>query len=140
MKVLVDTSVWSLMLRRDPASLNAAEREIVRDLQEIVRDGRAEILGPIRQELLSGVKSDKQFNALKDKLAVFNDVQLTTTDYENAAKASNRCTTAGVATGSIDVLICATALDRQWQVFSCDKGFLQFQKVLKFQMRSSAIN
>jgi hypothetical protein len=139
-KVLVDTSVWSLMLRRDPASLNVTERDIVRDLQDIVNDGRAQIIGPIRQELLSGVKSDKQFVVLKQKLSVFDDVELATRDYENAAIASNRCTRAGVATGSIDVLICATALDRQWQVFSSDKGFLQFQKVLKFQMFGNAIN
>lgn len=137
MKVLVDTSVWSLMLRRDPATLNTAEREIVRDLQDVVNDGRVLILGPIRQELLSGVKSDKQFAALKQKLSAFDDSELATRDYENAAIAANLCTRAGVATGSIDVLICATALDRQWRVFSCDKGFLHFQKVLKFQMHRS---
>jgi predicted nucleic acid-binding protein len=139
-RVLVDTSIWSLMLRRDPASLNLTEREIMRDLQDIVNDGRAQIIGPIRQELLSGVKSDKQFAALKQKLSVFDDVELATRDYENAAIAANQCTRAGVATGTVDVLICATALDRQWQVFSCDKGFLQFQKVLRFQMYGDAIN
>ena len=140
MKVLVDTSVWSLMLRRDPVSLSVIERNIVRDLQDIVDDGRAQILGPIRQELLSGVKSDRQFAVLKQKLSVFDDAELTTRDYENAAMAANRCTRAGVATGSIDVLICATALDRQWQVFSSDKGFLQFQKVLQFHIFGHAIN
>ena len=140
MKVLVDTSVWSLMLRRDSTSLSPAEREIVRELQDIVSDGRAQIIGPIRQELLSGVKSDKQFAALKEKLSVFDDAELTTRDYENAAVASNRCTRAGVASTSIDVLICATALDRQWQVFTSDKGFLQYQKVLGFQMFGTRIN
>ena len=140
MKVLVDTSVWSLMLRRDPVSLSVIERNIVRDLQDIVDDGRAQILGAIRQELLSGVKSDRQFAVLKQKLSVFDDAELTTRDYENAAMAANRCTRAGVATGSIDVLICATALDRQWQVFSSDKGFLQFQKVLQFHIFGHAIN
>jgi predicted nucleic acid-binding protein len=139
-KVLVDTSVWSLMLRRDPSSLSAAEQGIVRDLEDIVDDGRAQIIGPIRQEILSGVKSDKQFAALKEKLLIFDDAELTTRDYENAAAAANRCTKAGVATTSIDVLICSTALDRQWQVFTCDKGFSQFQKVLKFQVFGTLIN
>ena len=132
MKVLVDTSVWSLMLRRDPANLNGAEKKIVRELQDIVNDGRAQIIGPIRQELLSGIKSDRQYEALRQKLAVFDDAKLTTRDYEGAATAANLCSTAGVPTSSIDVLICAVALDRQWPILTTDKGFVHFQKVLKF--------
>ena len=139
MKVLVDTSVWSLMLRRDPSTLSSAEREIVRELQDIVSDGRASIIGAIRQELLSGVKFDRQFEALKDKLSLFDDVELTTEDSESAAAASNLCTRAGVATSSIDVLICAIARDRDWTIFTSDKGFLQFQKVLKFQLHKRSI-
>jgi predicted nucleic acid-binding protein len=133
LKVLVDTSVWSLMLRRDPANLNGVEKKIVRELQDIVNDGRAQIIGPIRQELLSGIKSDRQYAALRQKLAVFDDTELTTRDYEGAATAANFCSTAGVPTSSIDVLICAVALDRQWPILTTDKGFVQFQKVLKFQ-------
>ena len=140
MKVLVDTSVWSLMLRRNLASLNTAERVLVRDLHDIVNDGRAKIIGPIRQELLSGIKTEKQFVALKEKLSLFDDVELTTRDYENAAASTNQCTRVGVATGSIDVLICAVALERQWQVFTCDKAFSQFQKVLKFKLYGRAVN
>src|ERR1700743_245882 len=109
MKVLVDTSVWSLMLRREAASLNSHEAELVLELKDVVNDGRAKIIGPIRQELLSGVKSEKQYQELKAKLSAFDDEELCTHDYENAAAAANRCTTAGVATTSIDVLICAVA-------------------------------
>ncbi len=140
MKVLIDTSVWSLMLRRNPVSLNADERELVRALHDIVNDGRAKIIGPIRQELLSGIKTEKQFAALKEKLSLFDDVELTTSDYENAASGANQCTRVGVATGSIDVLICAVALERQWQVFTCDKAFLQFKRILKFELYVSSIN
>jgi hypothetical protein len=132
--VLVDTSVWSLMLRREAASLNPHEAGLVLELQDVVNDGRAQILGPIRQELLSGVKSEKQYRTLKEKLSVFDDEELFTGDYENAATAANRCTSIGVATTSIDVLICAVALDRRWPIFTSDKGFSQFQKVLKFQL------
>lgn len=118
--------------------MSAAEVAIVHGLQDIVNDGRAQIIGAIRQELLSGIKTEKQFEILREKLAVFDDVELTTRDYENAGAANNRCTMAGVPTTSIDVLICAVALDRQWPIFTCDKGFSQFQKVLKFHLHRHA--
>ena len=134
MKILVDTSVWSLMLGRDPASLNQIESGIVRELKDVVNDGRAQIIGPIREELLSGIKAEQQFDALQQKLGVFDDHVLTTRDYENAARAATLCTRAGVAATSVDVLICAVALDRQWPVFTVDEDFSRFQKVLKFQL------
>jgi predicted nucleic acid-binding protein len=139
-KILVDTSVWSLMLRRNSASLSATEREIVRELQDIVNDGRAQIIGPIRQELLSGIKTENQFLALRQKLSVFDDVELVSVDFENAAAAANRCTSAGVPTTSIDVLICSAALDRRWSIFTTDKGFDQFRKVLRFQVHNHRTN
>jgi predicted nucleic acid-binding protein len=133
-KVLVDTSVWSLMLRRDPATLNSIERSIVRELQDLVHDGRVRLIGPIRQELLSGIKTDRQFQQLKEKLAFFEDAELTTADYESAAAAANRCFSVGLAASSIDVLICAMALTRQWEIFATDKDFVRFQSVLKITL------
>jgi predicted nucleic acid-binding protein len=134
LKVLVDTSVWSLMLRRNPATLNVSEKQFVGELQDLVNDSRAAMIGAIRQELLSGIKHNDQFQALRAKLSVFDDVEITTAEYESAAAAANKCMTAGVPTTSIDVLICAVALERAWPIFTNDKGFAQFQKVLKFQM------
>lgn len=64
MKVIVDTCVWSLALRRNEPSASAE----VRLLQELVQDGRVAMLGPIRQELLSGVKTPAQFKNLAGAL------------------------------------------------------------------------
>ena len=52
MKVLVDTSVWSQVLRRGEPENEPRERE----LRELLREGRAVLMGPIRQELLSGIR------------------------------------------------------------------------------------
>ena len=60
MKVLVDTSVWSLALRR---SLPHAGPEVL-ELIELIREVRVLMIGPIRQELLSGVKNKAQFQKL----------------------------------------------------------------------------
>jgi predicted nucleic acid-binding protein len=81
MRVLVDTSIWSLALRRGTSK----EHELVRELLDLIRDVRVQIIGPIHQELLSGVKSQKQFETLKSYLSAFPDLPLETSDYEKAA-------------------------------------------------------
>jgi hypothetical protein len=50
-----DTSVWSLALRRKNESLSTNERFLVTELSELIREGRARMIGLVRQELLSGV-------------------------------------------------------------------------------------
>ncbi len=57
MKVIVDASVWSLALRRS----NDIENEYVEELEELIKEVRAQLIGPVRQELLNGIKSEKQY-------------------------------------------------------------------------------
>jgi len=52
-KVLVDTPIWSLALRHKPRPENAAT---ITALAALIEDGRVAIIGPIRQEILSGIK------------------------------------------------------------------------------------
>ena len=76
-KVLVDTSVWSLALRRPSnATLTAEQQACICSLSELVADGRAVLIGPIRQELLSGVKTVSQFEALRESLTAFDNLAL----------------------------------------------------------------
>ncbi len=83
MKVLVDTSVWSLALRRPKSTPMAPEQQAtVNALAELVRDGRAVVIGPIRQELLCGIKTPSQFEALRDSLVAFEDLALSREVYE----------------------------------------------------------
>ena len=49
--VIVDTSVWSLALRRKQPASDAINAELAR----LIDEGEALIAGLIRQELLSGV-------------------------------------------------------------------------------------
>jgi len=62
MNVLVDTSVWSLALRRKNESLTTNERFLVTELSELIREGRARVIGLVRQELLSGIKTSVDGN------------------------------------------------------------------------------
>ena len=121
MNVLADTSVWSLALRRRAsATLSADETHLVGALTEAIGDGRVVMIGPIRQELLSGIKEQAQFEKLRTSLAAFRDEPIETRDYEEAARGYNLCRTEGVQCGPVDILICAVAVRRKWSVLAND--------------------
>jgi hypothetical protein len=61
MMVLVDTFIWALALRRKQADLSRGDQDLKTALQELVQDGRAQIVGPVRQELLSEYGRRKPF-------------------------------------------------------------------------------
>jgi predicted nucleic acid-binding protein len=131
MKVLVDTSVWSLALRRPKnVALSPEQQTVVTALADLMRDGRAVMMGAIRQELLSGIKSGAAFDALKSTLTAFEDVPLTMQDYETAAEVFNTCRANGVQGSNTDFLICAVSINHQLPIFSVDGDFLNYQKHL----------
>jgi predicted nucleic acid-binding protein len=121
MKLLVDTSVWSLALRRRAtATLSPEEKRLTAVLAEAISDGRVVMIGPIRQELLSGIKEQAQFEKLRTSLAAFRDEPIDTTDYEEAARLYNVCRAQGVECGPVDILICAVAVRHKWSVLAND--------------------
>ena len=130
MNILVDTSVWSLALRRRASDLNREETAIVGELTHVIREGRARIIGLIRQELLSGIKNSSQYEKLRNILRAFSDESLETANYEAAAEAGNKCRAKGIATTAPDMLICAVAQARDWSVFSTDPDFQEYARVL----------
>jgi len=137
-KVLIDTSVWSQALRRQKVHTNSLiEARAVDLLKELIHDGRVALLGPVRQELLSGVKTKVQFENLLKILDVFPDVPLSNADYELAAQSFNQCRQAGVQGSNTDFLICAASMNRAWPVLSLDKDFERFQKHLPLSLFKS---
>jgi predicted nucleic acid-binding protein len=93
------------------------------------------LVGAVRQELLSGIREDTQFERLRSHLGPFRDAQLKAEDYEEAAHMSNRCRSRGIAGSSIDFLICATA-HRRWAIFTIDRDFERFAEVLPLRLFS----
>ena len=134
MMVLVDTSVWSLALRRRQTELSPAEGALSEALGELVREGRSQIVGPVRQELLSGIRGEEGFRKLRDYRRAFDDPQLQVEDYEEAARMNNACRTRGIAGSPVDFLICAVAHLRNWQVFTTDRDFVRYRKVLPLRL------
>jgi predicted nucleic acid-binding protein len=127
MKVLVDTAIWSLALRRKPRPENDATRI---ELASLVEDGRVAMIGPIRQELLSGIKERAQFDRLREHLRAFPDTEILPDDYEDAAALFNRCRDQGIQGSNTDFLICAIAVRNDFSIFTTDEDFTHFAKVL----------
>ena len=134
MNLLVDTPVWSLALRRKAADLSAREERITQALTEAIRDGRAQLIGVVRQELLSGIREEQRFKKLRDYLRAFDEPALEMGDYEEAAEMHNRCRARGTAGSTIDFLICAVASRRKWQVFTTDQDFERYGRVLGLKL------
>jgi predicted nucleic acid-binding protein len=130
MNVLIDTSVWSLALRRKHETLGGNEQLFVTELSELIREGRAKVIGLVRQELLSGIKSNEQYEKLRLYLRAFPDDLLDTSDYEEAAKAGNRCRAKGIVVSIVDVLLCAVTVRRGWSIFTTDPDFSHYGRVL----------
>ena len=126
MRVLVDTCVWSEALRR----AKKAESAVVREFRGLILEHRVEIIGPIRQETLSGLREDAQFQKLEKHLTAFPDMALNTDDYTTAARFFNICRTKGVQGSNTDFLICAVAVRRKVSIYTTDKDFTLLAKHL----------
>ncbi len=131
MKVLVDTSVWSLALRRQNGTRNK-EADVLRMLIEGGED--ILLIGIILQEVLQGIKRQSDFDALKRYFEAFPLIQLSRDDYIRAAALKNNLIRKGIQTSTVDALIASTAITHGCILFSADKDFQQIAKHAKLRM------
>ncbi len=122
MRILVDTSVWSLALRRSSGVVN--EEAIV--LKTIIEQGEdIYLLGIILQEVLQGIRNSKDFLALKEYFRAFPLIDLAREDYVRAAELKNQLIGKGRQASTIDVLIASAAISHHCHLFTVDKHFTQ---------------
>ncbi|MCB1122798.1 MAG: PIN domain-containing protein [Verrucomicrobiae bacterium] len=130
MKFIVDTSVWSEFLRRkDPES--SAQLEILR---QGIRQQNVQMLGIVRQELLSGIKEKSQFRKIRDILEGFPDLLATSDDHLLAAEFFNRCRSKGIQGSPVDFLICAQASRNNMRILAADKDYEQYAVLLPLEL------
>jgi predicted nucleic acid-binding protein len=132
--IIVDTPIWSLALRRRTVDLSESDQRLMHTLYELVRQGRVQLLGSTRQEVLSGIREQSQFRRIRDYLRDFPNVSTDASDYEEAARISNECRGAGIASSAVDMLMCAVSLRHKWEIFTTDRDFLHYQKVIPLQL------
>ena len=124
MKVIVDTSVWSLAFRR----ASPGDSTPVRELAELISELRVQIIGPVRQELLSGIRDRNQFESLRDHLRSFPDLILTSEDHEYAAEVFNTLRSKGIQASNTDILLCSISIRHGMPLFTIDNDFIHIAK------------
>jgi predicted nucleic acid-binding protein len=131
MKIIIDTCVWSACLRKkhpDPVLSN--------DITDIIKDGRVCMMGCIRQEILSGISVETQFENIRKILSSFKDIALTEEHYVLAAVYYNTCRKNGIQGAHTDFLICAAAAIENFQIFTTDRDFSNYKKHLPIHLWS----
>ncbi|MBI5529312.1 MAG: PIN domain-containing protein [Deltaproteobacteria bacterium] len=136
MMVLVDTTIWSLALRRRRGAINESETVLVKELERLIREGHALLIGLVRQEILSGIRVRRQFDQLKAHLRAFKDEDVLLEDYEAAAELSNTCREAGITGSTVDYLICAVALRRSVPIFTTDPDFRHYARKIPLELHT----
>lgn len=127
MIVLVDTPVWSFAYRR--ANRSQREQQAVDEWSELVRREQAAVIGPVRQEVLSGIATTQQYELVRTSLRGFEDLAFLTVDYETAADFHNLCRRNGVQGSPVDFLICAVSLRYDAPIFTTDRDFKRYAEL-----------
>jgi predicted nucleic acid-binding protein len=130
MKVVVDTTVWSLFLRRAPRE---ATVEVER-LRRYIQESRALMPGIVRQELLSGIKKRAQFDTLDQLLEGFPDLLATSKDHRTAALFFNECRRNGIQGSPVDFLICAIAHRLDAPILTTDQDFVLYTEFVPIKL------
>ncbi|MBC8348886.1 MAG: PIN domain-containing protein [Verrucomicrobia bacterium] len=122
--VIVDSDVWSEVFR----SRAGKASKYFDKLAKLIEDEDVVLLGAIRQEVLSGIKSKEQFDSLKKVLRSFPDVSLPEAIYEMAASFYNICRSNGVPGSYADFLICACSVFYKLEILSNDREYIHYSK------------
>ena len=136
MNVVIDTPVWSVVLRRHRRQLGSKDTAILQEFRQLVAEERVRIIGPIRQEILSGIREEPNYERIRRDLRTVDDEPLATDDFEFAAQLYNKCRAGGFAGSDVDLLICSVAIDRNWAIFTADRDFLHYAKVIGIHLHS----
>jgi len=125
-------------LRRTPHDLSAAEQDLVDEWAGLVRSGQAVLAGPIRQEVLSGVKREADFEALRQRLFAFALLPIQLGDYDSAASFFNTCRAHGIVGTTVDMLLCAIAARTRSSIFTADQDFPRYARHLPIHLHAPA--
>jgi predicted nucleic acid-binding protein len=129
-KVIVDTCTWSQFLRSNPPARDPVAEEVAR----LVRADAVQMIGPIRQELLSGAQPSHRFNQLKEYLRFYPNLALDEEDDETAASYYNRLRDRGLQGTGTDLLICAAAVRHSLKIFTTDRDFVRYASHLPIKL------
>ncbi len=130
MSFLVDTSVWSLALRRDEV---VACSEVLALRDALLGANQVFTTGLVLQELLQGFAGPKDRVQLIESFAALGFLQPDREDHIKAAEVRNICRRAGVQVGTIDALLIQLCLRHDLVLLSTDQDFRSAAKHVAFK-------
>ncbi len=133
MTLLVDTSVWSLALRRDA---NATEPEVDALKKALGGSNVVVTTGLVLQELLQGFAGPKARTQIVESFASLPLIQPDREDHIAAADLRNICRKAGVQVGTVDALIAQLCIRHDLTLLSTDKDFAHAAQHCKLKLWS----
>ena len=104
--------------------------------ENLAESDRAVLVGPIRQEVLSGIREEKVFAALQARLSEFRSLEILPGDYDQAARFFNVCRSQGITGTPIDMIICAAAFRYEIPIFTTDPDFPQYARHVPIRLHS----
>jgi predicted nucleic acid-binding protein len=125
MTLLIDTSVWSLALRRNAA---ATEPQVHALKQALAGADQVVTTGLILQELLQGFSGPNAGSRIIESFAALGMIQPTREDHIAAADLRNTCRQAGVQVGTVDALIAQLCIRHDITLLSTDQDFVHVAK------------
>jgi len=125
MTLLVDTSVWSLALRRD---VEATEPEVQQLKDALFGAELVVTTGLVLQELLQGFSGAKAQAQIIERFAALPLLQPDRDDHIGAAALRNLCRQSGVQIGTIDALLAQLAIRNDLTLLTTDKDFTHAAK------------
>ena len=127
--VLVDSDVWSEAFRKGGRKSRAVSL-----LQEFIENDEVVMIGPVRQEALSGIREKRQFEEIQNILRAFPSVRLEDSIFELAASFFNVCRSNGIQGSHTDFLLCACCVAWKVRILTKDKDFTRYAEYLPIDL------
>ncbi len=125
--VLADTSVWIDFFK-------SGRSEEVEKLTSLLEEDRVCIVPIIKAEILSGARTESEFDALKEKLSALPSLKEPDNIWEDAAWARFRLARKGIQTALIDLSIAITASHNHCGLLTRDNEFRQISSVVRLHL------
>ena len=125
----MDSAVWSEAFRK-----KSKESHYVLALRNLIIEGEIIMIGPIRQETLSGIKEISRFVMIRDALRAFPSRRIDEPVYEMAASFYNLCRSKGIQGSHTDFLICACAVKWKASILTKDKDLTRYAKFIPIEL------
>jgi len=125
-QVLIDTSVWVEYFRGKNA-------EVTQQVGNLIRDGRALLCGLVLSELMAGVKTQRDRDALRHALDALDYIEASRATWILVGETVTSLRIQGLGIALTDLVVAALAIQHDCEVFTLDSHFDRIAEVKRFK-------